>query len=116
MADGSTTHYNLVKQDSNAAPDNSKTNGNWDTLDTTIYGIDSEAVKVSEQTLTDAQKAQAIENIGAVSVDEQTLTDEQQEQVRTNIGAYPAEYIIYSSTEPTEGLVEGMIWLKPRGN
>ena len=91
MADGSTTHYNLVKQDSNAAPDNSKTNGNWDALDTTIYGIDSVAVKTSEQTLTDAQKAQALENVGA----------------------FPASYIIYSSTEPTEGLVEGMIWLKP---
>lgn len=113
MADSSTTNYELIKQDSNAAPDNTKTNSNWDTLDTTIYEIDSETVKVSEQTLTTAQKAQAIENIGAVSVDEQTLTDEQQEQVRTNIGAFSANYIIYSSTEPTTGLAEGMIWLKP---
>ena len=48
-----------------------------------------------------------------VTISQQTLTPTQQAQVRTNIGAFASNYIIYSSTEPTTGLVEGMIWLEP---
>lgn len=48
-----------------------------------------------------------------LTISQQTLTPTQQEQVRTNIGAFSANYIIYSSTEPTTGLEEGMIWLCP---
>ena len=37
MADTSTTHLNLIKQDVNAAPDQSKENDNLDTLDSEIW-------------------------------------------------------------------------------
>lgn len=67
-----------------------------DELGETIEGLSGtvdDAVLVTAQTLTDAQKAQARANIGAVADDEavlvaeQTLTAAEQAQVRENIGA-----------------------------
>lgn len=58
-----------------------------------LSGTVDDAVLVTAQTLTDAQKTQARTNIGAaandgvVLVTEQTLTEAQQTQVRDNIGA-----------------------------
>ena len=58
-----------------------------------LSGTVDDAVLVTAQTLTDAQKTQARTNIGAVADDEavlvaeQTLTAEQQAQARENIGA-----------------------------
>ena len=64
-----------------------------------LSGTVDDAVLVTAQTLTDAQKAQVRANIGAVADDEavlvaaQELTDAQKTQVRTNIGAVGASGI-----------------------
>lgn len=69
--------------------------------DTNTYKVvDGDALHYSQQTLTDSQKEQALNNIGAANA------------IHEHSQYYPTAYFLYSSTQPT-GTVTGQIWLKP---
>ena len=62
-----TTNIGLTKQAGTDAQDLDILNGNLDIIDSEVGGLKSSAVKYTSQTLTDAQKAQARDNIHAGS-------------------------------------------------
>ena len=76
-------------------------------FDKTPIEVETNAVLYTSQTLTDAQKTQARNNIGASSSSavlytSQTLTNDQKEQARTNIGAGKAESVLYTAQTLTD--------------
>ena len=76
-------------------------------FDKTPIEVETNAVLYTSQTLTDAQKTQARNNIGAgksesVLYTSQTLTDEQKTQARNNIGAGKSESVLYTEQTLTD--------------
>ena len=76
-------------------------------FDKTPIEVETNAVLYTSQTLTDAQKTQARNNIGAgksesVLYTSQTLTDEQKTQARQNIGASSSSAVLYTAQSLTD--------------
>lgn len=76
-------------------------------FDKTPIEVETNAVLYTSQTLTDAQKTQARNNIGAgksesVLYTSQTLTDEQKTQARNNIGASSSSAVLYTAQSLTD--------------
>lgn len=76
-------------------------------FDKTPIETEIDAVLYTAQSLTDAQKAQARNNIGAgksesVLYTSQTLTDEQKTQARQNIGASSSSAVLYTAQTLTD--------------
>lgn len=73
------------------------------------------AVGYNAQSLTDAQKQQARENIASVSYEAQTLTDAQKEQARQNIGADSGYTLPAATAETLGGVKLGSAFTAPDG-
>lgn len=76
-------------------------------FDKTPIEVETNAVLYTSQTLTDAQKTQARQNIGAgksesVLYTEQALTNAQKTQARNNIGASSSSAVLYTAQTLTE--------------